>query len=47
MKFSFDSSQDNYCAYVVDGQHRLYGLSDYDTEDLPVLVVSLIDATVE
>jgi DGQHR domain-containing protein len=47
LKFSFDSSQDNDCAYVVDGQHRLYGLSDYDAEDLPVLVVSLLDATVE
>ncbi|MDJ0693338.1 MAG: DGQHR domain-containing protein [Mastigocoleus sp. MO_167.B18] len=35
------------CAYVVDGQHRLYGLSDYSSEDLPVLVVALLDATLE
>lgn len=47
LQFSFNSSQDNYCAYVVDGQHRLYGLSDYQAEDLPVLVVSLVDANVE
>lgn len=47
LEFSFTSSQDNFCAYVVDGQHRLYGLSDYNAEDLPVLVVSLVDASVE
>ncbi len=47
LEFSFNSSEDNCCAYVVDGQHRLYGLSDYNAEDLPVLVVSLVDASVE
>ncbi|BAT54085.1 hypothetical protein NOS3756_30500 [Nostoc sp. NIES-3756] len=47
LEFSFNNSQDNYCAYVVDGQHRLYGLSEFEAEDLPILVVSLVDATVE
>jgi len=47
LEFSFDNSQEDHCAYVVDGQHRLYGLADFDSEDLPVLVVSLVDATVE
>ncbi|BAZ80548.1 DGQHR domain-containing protein [Sphaerospermopsis kisseleviana CS-549] len=47
LQFSFDKANKDFCAYVVDGQHRLYGLSDYDAEDLPILVVSLVNATVE
>lgn len=47
IEFSFKNLEDEYSAYVVDGQHRLYGLSDFASEDLPVLVVSLLDATVE
>lgn len=35
-------------ALLVDGQHRLYGISSYDDENLPLLVVSLLGAnTVE
>jgi len=47
LNFSFDKTSGDHCAYVVDGQHRLYGLSDYETEDLPILVVSLLDAEVD
>lgn len=31
-------------ALLIDGQHRLYGMSELDDEDIPILVVSLIDA---
>ncbi|NJK38819.1 MAG: DGQHR domain-containing protein [Oscillatoriales cyanobacterium RM2_1_1] len=31
-------------ALVVDGQHRLYGISEFADENIPLLVVSLIDA---
>lgn len=34
-------------ALIVDGQHRLYGISDFKDEDLPILIVSLLDATPE
>ncbi|AFZ60198.1 DGQHR domain-containing protein [Anabaena cylindrica FACHB-243] len=47
IEFSLDKANEEYCAYVVDGQHRLYGLSDYDAEDLPILVVSLVNATID
>lgn len=34
-------------ALIVDGQHRLNGMVDVKNEDLPILVVALIDATPE
>jgi DGQHR domain-containing protein len=34
-------------ALIVDGQHRLSGVSNYEAEDLPLLVVSLLDASLE
>lgn len=34
-------------ALIVDGQHRLYGISDFEDENLPLLVVSLIDAPIQ
>jgi DGQHR domain-containing protein len=34
-------------ALIVDGQHRLYGMAEYQTENLPVLVVCILDATVQ
>ncbi|MBD1932016.1 MULTISPECIES: DGQHR domain-containing protein [Cyanophyceae] len=47
LEFSCNTSGNDYCAYVVDGQHRLYGLSEFDSEDLPILVVSLVNASIE
>ncbi|HZH39312.1 MAG TPA: DGQHR domain-containing protein, partial [Bacillales bacterium] len=46
IKFSFERNEqeDAKPALIVDGQHRLYGMSDFDKEDLPITVVSLIDA---
>ena len=47
IKFSFERNEqeDAKPALIVDGQHRLYGMSDFDKENLPITVVSLIDAT--
>ncbi|MBN3875658.1 DGQHR domain-containing protein [Nostoc sp. JL23] len=47
IEFSFEQSEQEYLkpALIVDGQHRLYGMSDFNEEDLPITVVSLIDAT--
>lgn len=46
LKFSFDQDLPEWerPAMVVDGQHRLYGLSSFPEENLPVLIVALIDA---
>lgn len=47
--FDFDPSLpvQNRPGLVVDGQHRLYGISDYLEEDLPLLIVSLVNAPVQ
>jgi len=34
-------------ALIVDGQHRLFGMAAVKDEDLPVLLVALLDASVE
>ncbi len=34
-------------ALIVDGQHRLYGISEFLGEDIPVLVVCIVDASVQ
>jgi len=34
-------------AMIVDGQHRLYGMAEFNEEDIPVLAVCLIDATLQ
>lgn len=49
INFSFDKDEiDEYKpAFVVDGQHRLFGVSDFQSEDIPLLVVSLLDASIE
>lgn len=49
LHFSFEPNQaeENRLALIVDGQHRLYGISTYENEDLPLLVVSMIDVTPE
>lgn len=47
LEFSFEMGQEEHLrpALIVDGQHRLFGMSDYADEDLPVTVVSLVGAT--
>jgi DGQHR domain-containing protein len=47
IKFSFEQNEAEHLkpALIVDGQHRLYGMSDFNQENLPITVVSLIDAT--
>lgn len=49
LEFSFEVNQEESSrpALIVDGQHRLYGISDFNDENLPILIVSLIDATLE
>lgn len=49
LEFSFEPDQPDHLkpALLVDGQHRLYGMSNFKNEDLPVLVVSLVDAAIE
>lgn len=49
IEFSFDIDGEELLrpALIVDGQHRLYGISDFKDEDLPILIVSLLDATPE
>ncbi len=49
LKFSFDpeAAEDQRPALIVDGQHRLFGMSEFDQEDLPVLVVCLIEAPLQ
>lgn len=46
-QFELNQSEENRPALIVDGQHRLYGISGFENEDLPLLVVSMIDATPE
>jgi DGQHR domain-containing protein len=47
LEFNFDETVDEHLrpALIVDGQHRLSGLSAYESEDIPILVVALIDAS--
>jgi DGQHR domain-containing protein len=49
LEFSFNPDEEEHLrpALIVDGQHRLFGISDYNEEDLPLLVVSLIDAPLQ
>lgn len=49
LTFTYDTEQpeESRPALVVDGQHRLFGMSDYSSEDIPVLVVCLLDAPLE
>jgi len=46
LSFSFeeDAEEHERLALIVDGQHRLAGMTETD-EDLPIIVVALIDAT--
>lgn len=45
--FEFNQPDDLRAALVVDGQHRLFGMSDYDTEDVPMIFVCLLDAPLQ
>lgn len=46
LEFSFqeDTADHNKPALIVDGQHRLFGMSELENENLPVSVVALVDA---
>jgi len=49
LEFSFEESAKDHekPALIVDGQHRLYGIANFDEEDIPLLVVSLIEAPLQ
>lgn len=49
LHFTFDPDRPEHLrpALIVDGQHRLYGMSEYEDENLPVLIVSLINAPLQ
>lgn len=46
IQFEFEPNQADHLkpALIVDGQHRLHGMSEFQEEDVPVLAVSLINA---
>jgi len=46
LSFDYDEStlDSEKPALIVDGQHRLYGIAEYDQEDIPLIVVALLDA---
>jgi DGQHR domain-containing protein len=46
-QFEANTAEQSKPALIVDGQHRLYGVSDFEDENLPLLVVSLIDAPIQ
>ncbi|MBD2094467.1 DGQHR domain-containing protein [Trichocoleus sp. FACHB-591] len=49
LTFTFDVDVEEHLrpAFIVDGQHRLYGISNFQNEDIPLLVVCLLDAALE
>jgi len=49
IRFSFDDTLPDAekPALIVDGQHRIRGMASVENEDIPVLIVGLIDATPE
>lgn len=49
LEFSFEDHYQDHekPALIVDGQHRLYGISNFEEEDIPLLVVSLIEAPLQ
>ncbi len=49
LSFSFEQNLPEHLrpAFIVDGQHRIFGISDFQGEDLPVLAVTLLDASLE
>lgn len=46
LKFSYTSAlpEDERVAMIVDGQHRLNGMYEFEDENLPVVVISLVNA---
>jgi len=46
LSFQFDDALHEHMrpALIVDGQHRVHGISSYQDEDMPVLVTALLDA---
>jgi DGQHR domain-containing protein len=46
LTFSYSANQPEHerIAFIVDGQHRLNGMYEFANEDLPVVIISLVDA---
>lgn len=42
--YTADQPESERIAMIVDGQHRLNGMYEFNDEDLPVVVISLVDA---
>lgn len=49
LSFSFELDQQEHerLALIVDGQHRVYGMEAFSQEDIPVVVVGLLDASLQ
>ena len=49
INFEFDPTTPEHerIALIVDGQHRLIGMSEFEHENLPVLIVAMLDSSVE
>jgi DGQHR domain-containing protein len=49
LSFQFNPDSESYerPALIVDGQHRVFGMSEVQDEDIPILIVALIDSTPE
>jgi DGQHR domain-containing protein len=47
--FEFDPSTPEHkrIALIVDGQHRLAGMANFQTENLPILVIAMLDSSIE
>lgn len=45
--FDVDAPEHLRPALIVDGQHRLHGIAEFADEDLPILVVCIVDASVQ
>lgn len=46
-EFEEDVAEHERLALIVDGQHRLNGMAEFESENLPVLVSALIDSSAE
>ncbi|GHG32627.1 hypothetical protein GCM10017784_27710 [Deinococcus indicus] len=44
---SVDITNNSYPSYVIDGQHRLFGMAAYEKEDLPLVAVAMLSASLD
>lgn len=42
-----DINNNSYPSYVIDGQHRLFGVAGYDKEDIPLVAVAMLSASLD